>query len=187
VRRGFKADAERKAHEVRTEMGLGAEDALDCVDLARHVGAEVRRADELTRIEKLEALEEIQPGAFSACTFTIDHRHVIVYNPFGSHGRHQSNIAHEVAHLLLEHRLNQVEQAGGLSFFTCDPDEEQEANWLAGCLLLPRQLLYSAASRGLDSSAIASHYGVSEQMAAFRIRTTGVERQLEAARLARQR
>lgn len=187
MRRGFKADAERKAQEVRTEMGLGAEDPLDCVDLAKHVGAEVRRADELTTIEKLEALEEIQPGAFSACTFTIDDRHVIVYSPLGSHGRHQSDIAHEAAHILLEHRVKQVEQVGGLSFFTCDPDEEQEANWLAGCLLLPRQLLYSAASRGLDASAIASHYGVSEQMAAFRLRTTGVQRHLEASKLARQR
>lgn len=186
MRRGFKADAERKAQSVRAEMGLGKKDPLDCLDLARHVGAEVRRADELTTIEKLEALEEIQPGAFSACTFNIDGRHVIVYSPLGSHGRHQSNIAHEVAHILLEHRLRQVEQVGGLSFFTCDPDEEQEANWLAGCLLLPRQLLYAAAKRGLDASAIADHYGVSEQMAAFRIRTTGVSRQLEASRLARQ-
>jgi hypothetical protein len=33
-----------------------------------------------------------------------------------------------------------IQQVGGLSFFTCDPDEEQEANWLAGCLLLARQL-----------------------------------------------
>lgn len=185
MRRGFKADAERTAQEVRAEMGLGPTDPMDSVELAKHVGAQVRRADELTAISKLEALEEIQPGAFSACTFTLDGRHVIVYSPLGSHGRRQSNIAHEVGHLVLQHNVKEVEQVGGLSFFTCDPDEEQEANWLAGCLLLPRQLIYAAARRGLDSLAIANQYGVSEQMAAFRIRTTGVNRQLQAARPAR--
>ncbi len=45
------------------------------------MGATVRRADQLTTREKLETLEEIQPGAFSACTFTIGDKHVIVYNP----------------------------------------------------------------------------------------------------------
>jgi Zn-dependent peptidase ImmA (M78 family) len=84
----------------------------------------------------------------------------------------------------LEHNLKEVEQVGGLSFFTCDPDEEQEANWLAGCLLLPRKLIYVATGEGMDAPAIANYYWVSEQMAAFRIRATGVHRQLGTSRLA---
>lgn len=47
---------------------------------------------------------------------------------------------------------------------------------MAGCLLLPRPLLYAAASQRLDATQIAQSYGVSEQMAAFRLRTTGVMR-----------
>jgi len=173
MRRGFKAEAERRAEEARKGMGLGLGDPLDALGLANHVGAEVRPADELTTLAKLEALEELQPGAFSACTFTLGSRQVIVYNPLASPGRRQSDISHEVAHILLGHSVKQVMQVGGLSFFTCDPDEEQEANWLAGCLLLPRQLLYSAVKRGLDGPTIAERYGVSEQMAAYRLRTTG--------------
>jgi Zn-dependent peptidase ImmA (M78 family) len=99
-----------------------------------------------------------------------------------SEGRTQSDIAHEVAHILLKHEVKMVETIGGLSFFTCDAEEEQEANWLAGCLLLPRRLLYAAAKRGLNAEQIARSYGVSEQMAAFRLRTTGVARQLNARR-----
>ena len=163
-------------------MGLGLRDPLDALGLANHVGAEVRSADELTTLAKLEALEELQPGAFSACTFTLESRHVIVYNPLASPGRRQSDISHEVAHILLGHSVKQVMQVGGLSFFTCDPDEEQEANWLAGCLLLPRQLLFSAVKRGLDAPTIADRYGVSEQMAAYRLRTTGVMKQLSSSR-----
>jgi Zn-dependent peptidase ImmA (M78 family) len=182
VRRGFKAEAERLAQRVRSEMGLGMGDAMDGIMLARHAGAEVRCADELTAVTKLEALEEIQPGAFSACTFTFADHHVVVYSPLASPGRRHSDIAHEAAHLLLGHEVKEIQQVGGLSFFTCDPDEEQEANWLAGCLLLPRQLLYGAARRGLDTADIAASYGVSEPMAAFRLRTTGVLRQVHASR-----
>jgi Zn-dependent peptidase ImmA (M78 family) len=182
VRRGFKAEAERTAEAIRAEMGKRASDPLDAVELARHIGADVRRADELTTRVKLETLEELQPGAFSACTFTIADRHVIVYSPLASLGRTQSDIAHEVAHIVLKHEMKSVETVGTMSFFTCDPDEEQEANWLAGCLLLPRRLLYIAARQGLDAAAIADSYGVSETMAAFRLRTTGVLRQLQAAK-----
>lgn len=181
MRRGFKAEAERKSHDIRTAMGLKTSDRLDGIDLAKHIGAEVRSADTLTSLGKLEALDELQPGAFSACTFTIESRNIIVYSPLSTMGRRQSDIAHEVAHLVLGHSVKEVHQLGRLSFFTCDPDEEQEANWLAGCLLLPRQLLIGAAKRGLDASLIADQYGVSEQMASFRLRTTGVLRQLKSS------
>jgi Zn-dependent peptidase ImmA (M78 family) len=182
VRRGFKAEAERTAEAIRVKMDKRASDPLDAVELARHIGAEVRRADELTSLKKLETLEELQPGAFSACTFTIAERHVIIYSPLASLGRTQSDIAHEVAHIVLGHEMKSVETIGTINFFTCDPEEEQEANWLAGCLLLPRRLLYIAARRGLDAATIAETYGVSEPMAAFRLRTTGVLRQLEATK-----
>jgi IrrE N-terminal-like domain len=182
MRRGFKAEAERTAEQLRAAMGKRATDPLDAIELAQHVGAEVRRADELTSIEKLQTLEELQPGAFSACTFSVGDRHVIVYSPLASVGRTQSDISHEVAHIVLKHEMKSVESVGGMTFFTCDPDEEQEANWLAGCLLLPRRLLYIAAKRGLDAISVAETYRVSEQMAAFRLRTTGVMRQLEAGR-----
>src|SRR5215213_9536588 len=119
-------------------MGLGSADSLDAKALAKHVGAVVRCADELTTLDKLQALEDLQPGCFSACTFTIPDRHIIVYSPLASPGRTQSDIAHEVAHILLRHEVKTVETIGAQSFFTCDPEEEQEANWLAGCLLLPR-------------------------------------------------
>ena len=122
----------------------------------------------------------LEPELLPCCrTFGM---RVVVYNPLATPGRTQSDIAHEVAHLLLKHSVKTVETIGGVSFFTCDADEEQEANWLAACLLLPRPLLLHAAKRGMDCAAIAEAYKVSEAMAAFRLRTTGVERQLGTSR-----
>jgi hypothetical protein len=91
--------------------------------------------------------------------------------------RQRSDASHEASHLLLDHDVKEVEQLGGLSFFTCDPDEEQEANWLAGCLLLPRDLLVRSLKHSLDVAAIAEANAVSLQMANFRLRATGAERQ----------
>ncbi len=180
MRRGFKAEAEATANRLRSELGLEVADRLDPDDLARHVGATVRCADELTDRSKLEQLEDLQPGAFSACTLTIGSQHVIIYSPLSSEGRRNSDVCHEVAHIVLGHEVGEVQQVGQLMFFTCDPDQEQEANWLAGCLLLPRPLLLAAARRRLAVADIAVEYGVSEQMAGFRLRATGVERQLHA-------
>jgi Zn-dependent peptidase ImmA (M78 family) len=179
MRRGFKSEAERVALDVRHQLGKRSTDALEPSEMASHVGAKIRRADELTSIAKLELLEELQPGAFSACTFTIGSRHVIVYNPISPTERTRSDIAHETAHILLKHAVKEVHQIGTVSFFSCDPDEEQEANWLAGCLLLPRPLLLAAAKRGWGIKEISKKYTVSEQMATFRLRTTGVSRQID--------
>jgi len=172
-------DAERIATATRSAMGLGDTDMLDAFELAAHVGADVRSADELVSRKKLEALDRLQPGAFSACTFTIGENNVIVYNPLCTPGRTQSDLAHEVAHILLDHDVQEVQQLGDLTFYSCDPDEEQEANWLAGCLLLPRTLLLRAARRGLDGPTIAEKFTVSERMANYRLRATGVLLQIQ--------
>jgi Zn-dependent peptidase ImmA (M78 family) len=177
MRRGFKAEAERLAIQVRNEMGLGQYKPVDISALAHCVGAQLRSAEELTSLTKLQELETLQPGAFSACTFDFGNRKVIVISPLASEERQRSDASHEASHLLLNHSVKEVEQLGGLSFFTCDPDEEQEANWLAGCLLLPRELLVRSLKRGMDATAIAEANTVSLQMANFRLRTTGVERQ----------
>lgn len=57
---------------------------------------------------------------------------------------------------------------------------EEEADWLAGYMLLPRDGLWSHCNAGLDAEAVADHYGVSRQLAIWKIGVTGVKRQLGA-------
>jgi len=78
---------------------------------------------------------------------------VIVFNPLHLEGRKRSNIAHEIAHIALDHKVRTIEQVGDLKFLTCDLEQEEEADWLGGCLLLPRPLLVKAAFRGLGSNS----------------------------------
>jgi Zn-dependent peptidase ImmA (M78 family) len=178
LRRGFGAQAERTAAALRDELGLRPHDRLDLTELAKHKGVAVVSAGDLVDLERLEELERIQAFAFSACTFHIDGRNIIVTNPLRQPGRQASDIAHELAHLILEHGLSEIRVVAGVPFRTCRPDEEEEATALGGTILLPRPLLLKAARNGLDVAAIARTYRVTEEMARYRYNSTGIGRQV---------
>jgi Zn-dependent peptidase ImmA (M78 family) len=175
--RGFLAQAERHAARIRDELGLGPADPIDIHAIARQLGVRVVAADELVDIGRLQELERIQAFAFSACTLDIRGTRVIVFNPLRSSARTQSDLAHEVSHLLLGHDLDEVRMVAGMPFRTCRPDQEEEATNLGGALLLPRPLLLRATRRGLGVEEIAEQYGVTLDMARFRLNRTGVARQ----------
>src|SRR4051812_19391799 len=98
MRRGFKAEAERLAARLRTEIGVAPSARLDLHDLAQHMGVEVRSADELVDRTQLERLEELQPGCFSAATFHLPNGRVVaITNPVGTtDARRISDLAHEL-------------------------------------------------------------------------------------------
>ena len=179
--RGFKAEAERIIEDIRNDLGLAEDEQIDPLRLAEHLGIEVRSADELVDMRALRELESLHPGAFSACTFRpAPGRTVIVYSPLSSISRRNSDLSHELAHIILRHELTRLERLGELSYFVCDASQEEEAAWLSGCLLLPRKLLLSDLRRGLTAAQIARRRRVSESMVTYRINVTGVTRQLGA-------
>lgn len=178
LRRGFKSEAERIAQSVRSELGMGTAQMVTPEDLADTLGVEVRSGDELISRKRFEELEQIQGGAFSACTFRPSNgRVVVVYNPISSPTRKRSDLAHELAHILLDHDLSRIEKLGDITFVTGDVTQEEEAAWLAGCLLLPRDLLLREVRRGSSAIDIARKCGVSESLARYRVNVTGVARQ----------
>lgn len=183
MRRGFKAEAERLAERTRTQLGVTPAEPAEVRALARHLNVEVVPADALIDRQKLQDLETAQEGAFSAATFHLSKdRVVIVCNPLNDPARTKSDIAHELAHILLGHQVRELQTIAGHTFFTCDPEQEEEANWLAGCLLLPRPVLLREAFAGATAETIATRYQVSLHMARFRLNTSGVLMQVRRAR-----
>ena len=181
LRRGFKSEAERIARSVRADLGNSATKSVTPEMLADLLGIEVRAGDELIPGKRFIELENVQPGAFSACTFRPSaDRVVVVYNPLSSDSRRRSDLAHELAHILLEHELSRIEKLGDVTFLSCDPTQEEEAAWLSGCLLLPRALLLVEVQRGSSAKDIAKKFGVSEDMARYRLNVTGVVKQIQA-------
>jgi Zn-dependent peptidase ImmA (M78 family) len=60
---------------------------------------------------------------------------------------------------------------------------EDEANWLAGALLIPEDATLVIARRGISLSDAAAHFGVSEKMVEYRLNVTGAR--LRVARAVR--
>jgi Zn-dependent peptidase ImmA (M78 family) len=178
LRRGFKAEAEREAAQVRKELGLTPHDPIDPANVAQHRGVKVVDASTLVDVTELEELERLQAFAFSAATFDIEGRKIIVFSPLRAVGRRNSDIAHELAHLMLGHELTEVRDLSGMPFRTCRPDQEEEATVFGGTLLLPRPLLLSAARRNATVEQIASQYAVTPDMARFRYNSSGVAKQM---------
>ncbi|MEX2238940.1 MAG: ImmA/IrrE family metallo-endopeptidase [Dehalococcoidia bacterium] len=165
--------------QLRGDLGLPIDQQVPPDKLAGLLGVELRSADDFVPRKQLEELEEIQRGAFSACTFQPSpERTVIVFNPLCSAKRTASDIAHELAHIILGHELSRLERLGSVTFFVCDPAQEEEAAWLAGCLLLPRALLLAELRKGRSAAEISDRHNLSEAMVQYRINVTGVRRQL---------
>lgn len=177
LKRGFKAEAERQAASLRKELGLAPNDRLDPRELAKHLGVAIVDAGELVDVADLEELEHLQAFAFSAATFDIQDKKIIVVSPLRNAGRQNSDIAHELAHVMLKHDLSEIREVDGMPFRTCRPDEEEEATAFGGTLLLPRPLLLSAARRRASIEQIANQYEVTVEMARFRYNATGVAKQ----------
>jgi Zn-dependent peptidase ImmA (M78 family) len=186
VRRGFKTEAERIADRIRTALGLLPSEPLDPEAVAEHLGAKIVAADKLVSRQSLEKLNAIQDDAFSAATFRLpDASVVVVYNPLHGPARMRSDLAHELSHLILGHQTRTIELIAGQSLFTCNPEQEEEANWLGGCLLLPRPLLLAAARAGLTAAEVADQHGTSEAMARYRMNASGAMLQARRGRSAR--
>jgi hypothetical protein len=87
---------------------------------------------------------------------------------------------HETAHHLLEHTPATVEVSptGMLLLSDYSADQEDEADWLMGALLLPRVALIYSRMEGKTAKLIAHQFGVSDDLCIWRLRMTGVEAQL---------
>jgi Zn-dependent peptidase ImmA (M78 family) len=179
LRRGFKTLAEQIAIELRAELELGVSDRLDCRRLASHLCIPVSPVTALldwgVSISDLDLVTGTG-GCLSAMTQFRGTRCSIFYNPQHSAGRTANSIAHELAHVILEHTPGPAIGSDGSREF--DPRQEAEADWQAGALLVPRPGALWWLERGGDFTGGADHFGVSAELFSWRAHQTGVVRQL---------
>jgi len=109
---------------------------------------------------------------------------LIVYNPRHSTARQNSDLMHELAHILLGHKPPMIfmDPNHDLVLRSHDQTQEEEANWLAGCLLLPREVLLHIKKTDLSDGHACGDYGVSEKMLSYRMNVSGVNLQFTRAR-----
>lgn len=180
MERGFKARCEEMARSLRAALGLDATDPLSPDDLAAYLGVAVWPVDQLgLEEEDLSQLVHEDPDAWSAITVSTAGREAIIVNPNHRKGRYSSDVMHELAHLLLTHQPSTMFFAGdeALALRGYDPAAEEEANWLAAALLLPRDALVQVRRQRVSIRDACERFGVSKQMLKYRLAVTGVDRQ----------
>lgn len=171
--RGFKSWCERVALTQRGELQLRPSDPLDPRLLANHLEVNVWTASEVPGLdpECLHVLIEKDPDSWSAVTLCTGSKDLIIINPVHSDGRRASDIMHELSHIILGHEPARVDvsEDGLLVLNSYDKEQEEEAKWLSGCLLLPRDALLLIRRRGMSHEVAASMYGVSVPMLKYRL------------------
>jgi hypothetical protein len=176
LRRGFKAEAEAYACEFRKELGLRASHPLDMFLLARHL--------EVPVVSLLDLAKELQPavythltttatGEFSAVTLTVGSAKCIVYNNSHAPTRQQSDIAHELAHIILGHSLSELtKESGGRHY---NKELEDEAACLSGVLLLPKAAAIWVLKSGRSTEQAAVDFNISLKMMTMRLNQSGAK------------
>jgi hypothetical protein len=182
--RGFKTRAEKIALNYRKELNLLPHDPLCGFELAEFLNIPVHTPDlvfgEGTNLSELVGTPGKDRGWSALTMKTKINNAIIIHNHLHVATRQQSNIMHELAHVICEHVHPETEANMNLPDImrTYDQQQEEEANCLGSTLQITRDGLVWAFKKKMTKDQIAEHFNASPQMVTLRINMTGVAKQL---------
>ena len=186
MRRGLKTWCETTAERYRTALGLKPDDPLNPEKLAAHLGVIVWRPEEVPGLAEssLQRLINHDSDSWSAVTIRVGDTNLTIVNSAHAPTRQRSSLSHELAHLILDHEPGRIDlsPAGHLLLSSFEREQEEEADWLSGTLLVPRAGLVIAYRSTQDPGILANRFGVSLDMLNWRLRMTGIATQAGRAR-----
>jgi len=184
-KRGFKTWCEQTAEATRRQRGMQPWEPLGARAIAESLKATIVTPRDLPDLPADVASRLLSKHESIWSAITISTRPpVIVYNSAHSEARQNSDLMHEVAHLLMEHVPGTVyiDPKSMLALRHFDAEQEEQANWLSGCLLLPRAALLHIKRLDWSNDTACDQYLVSSQMLSYRMHTSGVNIQLARRR-----
>ncbi|TDT35163.1 uncharacterized protein DUF955 [Streptomyces sp. BK208] len=148
LRHGFKAEANRLAVQMRKELGLHPASPLAPARLAEHLAFPVKTfSSAIAHDARIGRLLADEREAVSALTVPAASRREIWVNDSHDPGRQNSSADHENAYALLMHPPGPALDLHGCRHW--DGVIEEEADWLAGSLLITNEAAWSIARRTL--------------------------------------
>lgn len=168
-----KAACKRLAGEVRAELGLNFMQALDPWQLAELYGVRVVALGALPLDHAIrDHFHNVRPHVFSGAL--VPHRNgaVIIENDSHPLARRRSTMGHEMAHVIGEHKFGTslVNERGCR---TADKLQEDEAAEISGELLVPSDAARRLARQKVTDDEVALRFGVSIELARWRMNATG--------------
>ncbi len=180
LKRGFKANAERLAVEYREKLGLNPCAPLPASKLAEFLKIHIYPATEfLTSNSEIASISGNNgfDCRWSALKMQTEAGNIIIiHNPFHSSGRQQSDIMHELAHIICKHE-NDLKKynftiPSGMRIF--NDEQEEEAKCLGSTLQLSSPCLLWAAKNEMQTETIATYFDATVEMVNYRMNITGI-------------
>ncbi|MBK9099494.1 MAG: ImmA/IrrE family metallo-endopeptidase [bacterium] len=183
MKRGFKSWAEKKAEEYRILLGKKYYHSLFANELADHLGLKIITPQHIPNLSKKDSSILLNHDHNSWSAITIKNylgEYIIISNPSHSKKRQESDLMHEMAHIICEHTMEKIKIRTDFPFPLRDynTEQEEEAKWFGGCLQVPRRALVQMIYKGLDINELSDHFSASIDMINYRLRMTGVEKQI---------
>jgi Zn-dependent peptidase ImmA (M78 family) len=175
LRRGFANLAEKTAIEYRQRLSLSGIDFLPARALAECLSVHVHDIKECP----FDATPLLK--SMSALTmYNCQGQRLIVYNSYHSEARQESDLMHELAHVICDHKVPDEHRSIAIpsNLRSFNPQDEEEAKYMGGCLQLPREALLYCFKRKMNLEQISEFYTASLEMVKYRVRISGVERQV---------
>jgi len=178
--RGFKSWCENTALTLRKQMRITKEAPLNPFDLALFLGVQSITPSDIPTLSQSskELLLGRESSSWSAVTISKDGTYLIVYNPRHSIGRQASNIMHELSHIIRRHKPSHTlySKDSGFALRQYNKNLEEESDWLAATLLLPKTALIHIKWSGMTYDQACKKYIVSKPLLTMRMNITGVNR-----------
>lgn len=175
---GFKKLAEDIAGQVRERLNLSLAAPLDPLKLAEMLSIQVLVPEQLRDfpVNCMHRLEREYSENWSTVMVRYGEHCLIVLNAARTSTQRKSDLAHELAHIILRHKSppRLVTPEADIAIQVYNDEQEEEAKWLAGCLLLPRDALFYTHKRGLTDEEACAAYGIDQALLRFRSRANKV-------------
>lgn len=180
VQRGYKSWCEKAAEQYRQGLGVANHAPLCAWKLALHLGVIVCTSNDFPGLPKktLDILHQSK-SEWSAATLVYDQKNLIILNGSHAKARQSHDLMHELAHLIRGHAPARVDvtEDSLLMLHSYDELQEEEADLLAGVLLLPRVALTEIRRSKVPNSVVTDNYCVSQKLLTMRLNTSGVNKQ----------
>lgn len=175
---GFKSKAEKIAVQLRVELGISPFKPLSASTLAKHLEIPIFTVEEAFCDDKNHPAYPVlsDTSKFNALWMpNEDGERIIIHNSNHSLYRQQSNLMHELAHIILDHsipeEIGKVCMLYNLHYY--NKQHEAEAKFLGACLQLTKPSILWVKKNNWSEEQISKYYTASNEMVRFRCNAIG--------------
>lgn len=162
---------EEVATNQRSQLSYKAFERLPAIVLAQYFQAKVFTPETVPNAEPEQVKILCNSDNWSAGIISKNPL-LIVHNSRHAPTRQESNLMHELAHVILKHKMVGYDLKTGLPLRR--QQDEDEAVFLGGCLQIPKRGLLWAFQKKMTIAQIVLHFNASEEMVKFRINVSGI-------------